>query len=77
MMIEIKEWCSMKKYYETPSAEKIAFNYRDQVVAASGANGDTNSGSGGTNYNQRYGECFTEEDVFEDFMNFFFGICNL
>lgn len=26
----------MKKPYETPSAEKIAFNYRDQVVAASG-----------------------------------------
>ncbi|MBR5547916.1 MAG: hypothetical protein IKU70_13190 [Clostridia bacterium] len=26
----------MKKAYETPSVEKIAFNYRDQVVAASG-----------------------------------------
>ena len=26
----------MKKFYETPSAEKIAFNYRDQIVAASG-----------------------------------------
>lgn len=26
----------MKKAYEAPSVEKIAFNYRDQVVAASG-----------------------------------------
>ncbi|WP_432365775.1 hypothetical protein [Blautia luti] len=25
-----------KKNYETPEAEKIMFNYRDQVVAASG-----------------------------------------
>lgn len=26
----------MKKRYETPTVEKIRFNYRDQVVAASG-----------------------------------------
>ena len=26
----------MKKAYETPMVEMIAFNYRDQVVAASG-----------------------------------------
>lgn len=26
----------MKKEYETPKAEKITFNYREQVVAASG-----------------------------------------
>lgn len=32
----------MKKVYEKPEADKIAFNYRDQVVAASG-----NSDSGG------------------------------
>ena len=25
----------MKKIYETPSVEKVAFQYRDQVVAAS------------------------------------------
>lgn len=30
----------MKKFYETPSAEKINFNYREQVVAASGTPGD-------------------------------------
>ena len=26
----------MKKFYESPSVEKIAFRYRDQIVAASG-----------------------------------------
>ena len=26
---------NVKKNYETPEAEKIMFNYRDQVVAAS------------------------------------------
>ena len=26
---------NVKKIYETPEAEKIMFNYRDQVVAAS------------------------------------------
>ena len=30
----------MKKLYEAPTVEKIRFNYRDQVVAASGANED-------------------------------------
>lgn len=34
----------MKKAYESPVAEKIAFNYRDQVVAASGGS----SGGSGT-----------------------------
>ena len=34
----------MKKEYSTPIVEKIAFNYRDQVVAASG---DEISGAGG------------------------------
>ena len=29
----------MKKEYITPTAEKIRFNYRDQVVAASGEGG--------------------------------------
>lgn len=33
----------MKKLYETPSAEKIAFRYRDQVVAASGDVSDPQS----------------------------------
>lgn len=29
----------MKKMYEKPEADKISFNYRDQVVAASSGNG--------------------------------------
>ena len=28
----------MKKVYETPAVEKVAFQYRDQVVVASGGN---------------------------------------
>ena len=41
----------MKNKYESPIAEKIKFNYRDQVVAASGAenieNGDNGNNNGG------------------------------
>lgn len=38
----------MKKEYSTPIVEKIAFNYRDQVVAASSIETDLESnGSGG------------------------------
>lgn len=32
----------MKKRYETPTIQKIAFNYRDQVVAASGISSGDN-----------------------------------
>lgn len=35
----------MKKNYNKPEADKISFNYRDQVVAAS-AGGSSGSGSG-------------------------------
>lgn len=38
----------MKKHYEVPTVEKISFNYRDQVVAASGGNGGDGNGSGRT-----------------------------
>lgn len=31
---------NLKKIYMTPEAEKIQFNYRDQVVAASGDDED-------------------------------------
>ena len=31
----------MKKHYDTPSVEKLAFRYRDQVVAASGGSEPT------------------------------------
>lgn len=30
----------MKKHYENPTAEKITFDYREQVVATSGSTGD-------------------------------------
>ena len=39
----------MTKTYETPTADKIAFNYRDQVVAASGDNVTGGNGTGGNN----------------------------
>lgn len=39
----------MKKTYETPIVEKIAFNYRDQVVAASGAKAGCVLTKGGPN----------------------------
>ena len=37
----------MKNKYESPIAEKIKFNYRDQVVAASGVadSGERNNGN--------------------------------
>ena len=37
----------MKKSYETPSVEKIKFNYRDQVVAASGTLNSSGTEQGG------------------------------
>lgn len=36
----------MKKTYETPSIEVVAFQYRDQVVAASGPCSVTNIATG-------------------------------
>ena len=36
----------MKKNYNKPEADKISFNYRDQVVAASSDIGSSGSGSG-------------------------------
>lgn len=35
----------MKKYYDTPSVEKLAFRYRDQVVASSGGDPITQDGN--------------------------------
>lgn len=65
----------MKKEYSTPIAEKIAFNYRDQVVAASAGNaqggGETPSVSPDPTVNNDYGW----DDLLTDFFNFFFGMC--
>lgn len=41
----------MKKEYITPTAEKIRFNYRDQVVAASGGS----QSAGGNGYSNETG----------------------
>lgn len=38
----------MKKHYETPSADKIRFDYREQVVAASGDSSFNNPSTGRT-----------------------------
>lgn len=50
-----------KKTYETPEAEKMLFNYRDQVIAASNCivsgdyshlKGECSSSDASVNYNQ-------------------------
>lgn len=48
----------MKKIYETPSVEKIKFNYRDQVVAASGGTNETQ-----TTGDQWWSGCTSWEDI--------------
>lgn len=45
----------MKKEYMTPTMEKITFNYRDQVVVASGGT-STASEDGGSRYPWEYSE---------------------
>lgn len=45
----------MKKNYTTPTIEKIAFRYRDQVVAASG-DGAGNGGAGEVPSNPGFGQ---------------------
>lgn len=37
---------TMRKIYAPPSVEKIAFRYRDQIVAASGDSGSGGAGDG-------------------------------
>jgi len=45
----------MKKHYEAPIAEKLLFNYQDNVVAASGSNVKDGRGPEHPSYNA----CFT------------------
>ena len=49
----------MKKNYTTPTIEKIAFRYRDQVVAASG-DGTGNGGAGVVPSNPGFGQVTNE-----------------
>ena len=65
----------MKKIYEAPSVEKIAFNYRDQVVAASGEQSSgTNTGSNVFESNE-FGNCYDLGDVGQYLLNSWIGDC--
>lgn len=50
----------MKKFYTKPTAEKLAFQYRDQVVAASGG---TESGNGVFPENPQIGGVYGNSSV--------------
>jgi len=50
----------MKKTYETPNVEVVKFQYRDQVVVASGTTGKLPSQYGNWGYN---GTCDSIEQV--------------
>ena len=65
----------MKKPYETPSVEKIAFNYRDQVVAASGIAGQSEDGSSTDwqGYLEKLFESGFSRDVIEEILRDIFG----
>jgi len=55
----------MKKNYETPTVEKIAFQYRDQVVATSGGNTACES----RYENTGIGGCPLDEQVWVEHVN--------
>lgn len=46
----------MKKQYDMPTAERIAFDYREQVVATSGAGGQ------GGNRNMPFWSCVVDPE---------------
>lgn len=61
----------MKKVYEAPAVEKIAFQYRDQVVVASGLSLGT-----GTLYNTDGDGCdYTQEDYNASSIQGFGSLC--
>ena len=64
----------MKKVYEAPSVEKIAFRYRDQIVAASG---DPVESAGGGNIFQsnQYNDCYDLGDVGKYMLQSWLGDC--
>ena len=55
----------MKKTYEKPEADKISFNYRDQVVAAS-ATESSGSGSSFKENSMGFGSPFCGDDGIVD-----------
>ena len=66
----------MKKDYETPTVEKITFNYRDQVVAASGVTGNEQAGSGSIFESNQFGACYDLGDVGQYLLNDWMGDCS-
>ena len=67
----------MKKVYETPTVEMIAFRYRDQVVAASA--GEAGTGDSGETSQRMNGWGDTACDIgegFERVLNFLIGDCD-
>ena len=68
----------MKKSYETPSVEKIKFNYRDQVVAASGAGAVTGSGDVSGYNDELWDGCVSAGQVGDYFASSqFLDICDV
>lgn len=67
----------MKKTYETPSVEVVKFQYRDQVVAASG-DGNTSTDQSGDNLFQssEYGSCYSAGEVVEYLFTSWLGQCD-
>ena len=67
----------MKKNYEPPTVEKIAFRYRDQVVAASGGGGNSPDQSGGNIFqSSEFGNCYSVGDAIEYLFATWLGQCD-
>lgn len=64
----------MKKSYETPSVEKICFNYRDQVVAASGTVPTEN---GNIFQSDQLGSCYSAGEAIEYLFAIWLGQCDV
>ena len=64
----------MKKLYETTSVEKIAFRYRDQVVAASGTVPTEN---GNIFQSNQLGSCYSAGEAIEYLFATLLGQCNV
>ena len=64
----------MKKSYETPSVEKICFNYRDQVVAASGTVPTEN---GNIFQSNQLGSCYSAGEAIEYLFAIWLGQCDV
>jgi len=68
----------MKKVYESPMAEKIAFDYRNQVVAASGDNVENGGGTVGPGFTDINGDGqYGADDFLTDLFTMnFYSLCS-